>query len=123
MPMQTLPFCAYVLHYSFQMEHSLLKSSFVALAKQMDLIFRKKLWFIMLEQFLMKYIWGAAGLIIVAWPILSGKNHEEEEGPMATVSGRTQTYTTARHLLITGADAWERLMTSYKEVWLEHWLL
>ena len=46
----------------FQIEHSLLRRSFNALAQQMDLIFRKKLWFIMLEQFLMKYIWGLSGL-------------------------------------------------------------
>lgn len=45
-----------------QIEHSLLRRSFHALAQQMDLIFRKKLWFIMLEQFLMKYIWGLSGV-------------------------------------------------------------
>ena len=44
-----------------QVEHGLLRSSFVALGQQMDLIFRKKLWFIMVEQFLMKYVWGLSG--------------------------------------------------------------
>ena len=44
-----------------QIEHDLLRSSFAALAQQMDLIFRKRLWFIMVEQFLMKYMWGLAG--------------------------------------------------------------
>ena len=50
-----------------------MKRSFAKLANHMDLIFRKKLWFVMLEQFLMKYIWGLAGLVMVAWPIISGK--------------------------------------------------
>ena len=72
----------------------------------------------------MKYMWGLAGLIIVAWPILAGKSGEEGDDPTATISGRTQRYTTARHLMMTGADAWERLMTSYKEVseWMSEWV-
>ena len=44
-----------------QIEHSLLRESFAALARQMDLIFKKKLWYIMLEQFFMKYLWGLSG--------------------------------------------------------------
>ena len=49
---------------SLQIEQDLLRSSFAALAKQMDLIFRKRLWFIMIEQFLMKYMWGLSGICI-----------------------------------------------------------
>lgn len=53
-------------------------------------------------------------MIIVAWPILMGTGSAKEE--KITVSERTQTYTTAKNLLITGADAVERIMTSFKEV-------
>ena len=52
------------------------------------------------------------GMIMVAWPLLSG--HSRDGG--GTVSERTQTYTTSRNLLISAADACERIMTSYKEV-------
>lgn len=54
----------------------------------------------------------ATGMIIVAWPILTGSVNEDT----AAVSDRTQAYTTSRNLLIGGADAVERIMTSFKEV-------
>ena len=66
----SLEFVFFVL---IQVELNLLRRNFKALANQMDLIFRKKLWFVMLEQFLMKYIWGLTGLVMVAWPILGGR--------------------------------------------------
>ena len=53
------------------------------------------------------------GMIMVAWPLLSGRAKETS----LSVSERSQAYTTSKNLLINGADAVERIMTSYKEVY------
>ncbi|KAA8580013.1 hypothetical protein FQN60_005548 [Etheostoma spectabile] len=67
-----------------------LQKCYQALADQMNLILSKRLWYIMVEQFLMKYVWSCSGLVMA--------------------------FTTARNLLASGADAIERIMSSYKEI-------
>lgn len=76
----------------------------------------------MLEQFFMKYVWSGTGMIMVSLPILTTSNLSKDGESVdrsnsgSKVSERTQYFTTARNLLISGADAVERLMSSYKEV-------
>lgn len=98
------------------MELNLLQHSYRMLAEQMHIIFGKRLWYVMVEQFLMKYIWTVSGMVMVAVPLLLGNKHDKNLGPEEGVSERTKAFTTAKDLLVNGADAIERIMTSYKEV-------
>ncbi|CAK1546731.1 unnamed protein product [Leptosia nina] len=91
-----------------------LQSAYKELVAQMTSVFNKKLWYVMLEQFCMKYVWSGTGMVMLALPILTGKKLDGTEGE--GISARTEYMTTSRNLLNSAADAIERLMSSYKEI-------
>nr|CAD7428829.1 unnamed protein product [Timema monikensis] len=120
-----------------EVELSHLQKAYKSLVSHMNLIFSQRLWYVMLEQFLMKYVWSGTGMIMVSLPILTSSRLAEQDGTLdvrtdnisnvlyfseqdGTVDGgvseRTQYFTTAKNLLVSGADAVERLMSSYKEI-------
>lgn len=97
-----------------------LREAFRRLTNQMNIIYTQRLWFVMLEQFFMKYVWSGTGMVMISLPVLMGNAQRINEQQVTvlddSISERTQYLTTARNLLISGADAIERLMSSYKEI-------
>jgi len=66
----------------------------------------------MVEDFIIKYYWGAAGMLITSLPIFFGGKVSKE----MTAGGRTEGLVTNRKLLQSSADAFGRIMYSYKEL-------
>ncbi|XP_037091950.1 ATP-binding cassette sub-family D member 1-like isoform X2 [Pollicipes pollicipes] len=99
-----------------QVEMDILQGAYRSLMRQMNIIFRNKLWYVMVEQFLMKYVWSGCGMVIISLPLLLGNKKTDELETDGGVGERTQYVSTAKNMLQSGADAVERLMTSYKEV-------
>uniref|UniRef100_A0A1B6E0P3 ABC transporter domain-containing protein n=1 Tax=Clastoptera arizonana TaxID=38151 RepID=A0A1B6E0P3_9HEMI len=95
-----------------------LKEAYKALIQHKNVILLQKLWYLVLEQFLMKYVWSGTGMVMISLPIIMSSIHSDSnpEQDSTNVSERTQYLTTSRNLLASGADAVERLMSSYKEV-------
>ena len=95
-----------------EVEQVNLKKAYRSLVKQTVSIFNQKLWYVMLEQFLMKYGWSGTGMVVMAIPIFTSQKEGSTVGD--NIADRTEYYTTAKNLLVSGADAMERLMTAYK---------
>ncbi|XP_029045058.2 ATP-binding cassette sub-family D member [Osmia bicornis bicornis] len=101
-------------HYT---EHRYLITAYRSLVSHLRRVLALKLWYVMLEQLLMKYVWSGTGLLVIALPLLytaTGSTHIDNGD--GGVSERTGYLTTSKNLLSSGADAVERLMSSYKEL-------
>ncbi|XP_032679900.1 ATP-binding cassette sub-family D member [Odontomachus brunneus] len=102
-------------------EHHYLNTAYKSLVTHLQRVLAVKLWYVMLEQFLMKYVWSGTGLFVIAMPLLyntavSSSTSEISGNTDGGVSERTRYLTTSKNLLSSGADAVERLMSSYKEL-------
>ncbi|XP_011690609.1 PREDICTED: ATP-binding cassette sub-family D member 2-like [Wasmannia auropunctata] len=102
-------------------EYRYLNSAYKSLVTHLHRILAVKLWYVMLEQFLMKYVWSGTGLLVIAMPLLYNTVVSSDNGMINAdgdggVSERTRYLTTSKNLLSSGADAVERLMSSYKEL-------
>lgn len=101
-------------------EHRYLTTAYKSLISHLRRVLAVKLWYVMLEQLLMKYVWSGTGLLVIAMPLLyttvTSRSKTSADDGDGGVGERTRYLTTSKNLLSSGADAVERLMSSYKEL-------
>lgn len=88
----------------------------------MNYMFGARIWHGVVEDFIIKYFWGAMGLVLCSIPVFFG----EAVGASSTgggggasdadVGSRTEGFVTNRRLLVSSSDAFGRIMYSYKEI-------
>ncbi|KAI8867654.1 hypothetical protein GQ42DRAFT_164652 [Ramicandelaber brevisporus] len=105
------------LYRGHEYEKQVINSHYLRLIRHINRIFRLHVFYGMLEDFVIKYLWGALGLILCAVPVFMpsiGVN-----GPNAVkadLGSRTRDFVVNRRLLLSSSDATGRIMYSYKEV-------
>ncbi|ORX53226.1 hypothetical protein DM01DRAFT_1306277 [Hesseltinella vesiculosa] len=95
-----------------EIEKSVLDKSYQNLIRHVNRIFRLRVPHGMLEDFIIKYFWGAGGLLLCAMPVF----FKAGGGAARSVGARTEGFVTNRRLLLSSSDAVGRIMYAYKEI-------
>jgi len=93
-------------------EKDTLDKGYFTLIKHINYLLRKRLYHGFMEDYVVKYIWGALGLMLCGVPVfvkLPGQ-------VVSNMGDRTESFVTNRRMLLGASDAFGRLMFSYKEV-------
>ncbi|KAJ3168723.1 hypothetical protein HDU87_000969 [Geranomyces variabilis] len=123
-------------YHGAHLEHSILTRTYYRLIKHINKIYRIRIAYNMFEDFIIKYTWSAAGLLIASIPVfypeMAGARSKREELRLAQAQAtdgstivsqldrktgsRTQGFITNKRLMVSLADAGGRIMYSYKEL-------
>lgn len=101
------------LYAGHEVEKDTLDKGYFTLIKHVNYILRRRFYHGIMEDYVLKYVWGALGLILCSVPVFV----KIPGAPAATTMGdRTQSFVTNRRMLLSSSDAFGRVMFSYKEV-------
>lgn len=102
------------LYNGHEAEKDALDKGYFTLIKHVNHILRRRFYHGVMEDFVIKYFWGALGLMLCSIPVFF--NIPNASGPSTSSSDRTESFVTNRRLLLSSSDAFGRLMFSYKEI-------
>ncbi|KAH0834768.1 ABC transporter transmembrane region 2-domain-containing protein [Lanmaoa asiatica] len=97
----------------------ILTRAYLRLIKHVNSIYKIRIAYEWTEDFVIKYLWSAAGYGLIAVPLLITRKRGEGKDQAANdgvVAARTETYISNRRLLLSLADAGGRLMYAYKDL-------
>ncbi|OAA46363.1 ABC transporter [Metarhizium rileyi] len=93
-------------------EKDTLDKGYFTLIKHVNYILRRRFYHGFMEDFVIKYFWGALGLLLCSVPVFV-----KLPGQVALNMGdRTESFVTNRRMLLSASDAFGRVMFSYREI-------
>lgn len=101
------------LYNGHEAEKDALDKGYFTLIRHVNRILRRRFYHGIMEDFVIKYFWGALGLGLCSIPVfftVPGAGGGKGSGD------RTESFVTNRRLLLSSSDAFGRLMFSYKEI-------
>ncbi|KAI1084840.1 ABC transporter transmembrane region 2-domain-containing protein [Whalleya microplaca] len=101
------------LYHGHEAEKDTLDKGYFTLIKHVNYILRRRFYHGVMEDFVIKYFWGALGLLLCSVPVFF-----KLPGQLAGsgMGDRTETFVTNRRMLLSASDAFGRLMFSYREI-------
>ncbi|KAI1798098.1 ABC transporter transmembrane region 2-domain-containing protein [Ganoderma leucocontextum] len=106
-------------------ERSILGRAYMRLIKHVNSIYKIRIAYEWTEDFLIKYMWSAAGYGVISIPVfmrrvrnvgIQARGPRPHEKPDNEVANRTESYISSRRLLLSLGDAGGRLMYVYKDL-------
>ncbi|KAI0479382.1 ABC transporter transmembrane region 2 [Xylariaceae sp. FL0804] len=102
------------LYHGHEAEKDTLDKGYFTLIKHVNYILRRRFYHGVMEDFVIKYFWGALGLLLCSVPVFF-KLPGELVG-VVSMGDRTETFVTNRRMLLSASDAFGRVMFSYREI-------
>ncbi|MCJ1460476.1 hypothetical protein MMC28_010858 [Mycoblastus sanguinarius] len=100
------------LYSGHEAEKDKLDLGYFTLIKHVNHILRRRLYHGVMEDFVIKYFWGALGLMLCSVPVFFKIPGQAMPG----MGDRTESFVTNRRMLLSSSDAVGRVMFSYKEI-------
>ncbi|KIH94538.1 ATP-binding protein cassette, subfamily D (ALD), member 2 [Sporothrix brasiliensis 5110] len=115
-------------------EKDTLDKGYFTLIKHVNYILRQRFYHGFMEDYVIKYLWGALGLLLCSMPVFvpipgvggaplaaaAGGSSAAAKAGMASVvrhmADRTESFVTNRRMLLSASDAFGRIMFSYREI-------
>ncbi|KAK4547907.1 hypothetical protein LTR36_010626 [Oleoguttula mirabilis] len=105
------------LYAGHEAEKDTLDKGYFTLIRHVNRILRRRFYHGVMEDFVIKYFWGALGLMLCSVPVFFKLPHAAKGGAGgSTLGDHTESFVTNRRLLLSSSDAFGRLMFSYKEI-------
>ncbi|KAI0884574.1 ABC transporter transmembrane region 2 [Annulohypoxylon maeteangense] len=103
------------LYHGHEAEKDTLDKGYFTLIKHVNYILRRRFYHGVMEDFVIKYFWGALGLLLCSVPVFF-KLPNQLGGATANMGDRTEMFVTNRRMLLSASDAFGRVMFSYREI-------